>query len=288
MHTAQRRSAHLSLKRPLSEWLLILAALVIFLLILVLPLYVVLTQGLANGLPYFWQAIIEPDAISALKLTLLTAAIAVPLNIIFGIAAAWAVTKYQFTGRQLLITLIDLPFSVSPIVAGLIYVLLFGAQSWLYPYLDAWQIQVVYAVPGIILATLFVSVPFVARELIPIMETQGTLEEEAATVLGAKGWQIFLYVTLPNIKWALLHGVVLCTARALGEFGAVSVVSGHIRGYTNTLPLHIEILYNEYNIVAAFSVAILLLLLSLVLLLARQWTERELNRDLTGHNEASL
>lgn len=288
MHTAQQRSAHLSLKRPLSEWLLILAALVIFLLILVLPLYVVLTQGLANGLPYFWQAIIEPDAISALKLTLLTAAIAVPLNIIFGIAAAWAVTKYQFTGRQLLITLIDLPFSVSPIVAGLIYVLLFGAQSWLYPYLDAWQIQVVYAVPGIILATLFVSVPFVARELIPIMETQGTLEEEAATVLGAKGWQIFLYVTLPNIKWALLHGVVLCTARALGEFGAVSVVSGHIRGYTNTLPLHIEILYNEYNIVAAFSVAILLLLLSLVLLLARQWTERELNRDLTGHNEASL
>ena len=210
---------------------------------------------------------------------LLAAGIAVPLNVIFGIAAAWAVTKYQFRGRQLLLTLIDLPFSISPVVAGLIYVLLFGAQSWLYPHLQAVDFQIIYAIPGIILATLFVSVPFVARELIPIMESQGIVEEEAAAVLGANGWQIFYYVTLPNIKWALLHGVVLCTARALGEFGAVSVVSGHIRGYTNTLPLQIEILYNEYNIVAAFSVAILLLGLSLILLLIRQWTESKLARQ---------
>ncbi|WP_303818724.1 sulfate ABC transporter permease subunit CysW [Actinobacillus minor] len=268
-----------SQKRPLAEKGLISLAVILFFIFLVLPLLVVLSQGLAKGWSFFWQAISEEDTISALKLTLLAAGIAVPLNVIFGIAAAWAVTKYQFRGRQLLLTLIDLPFSISPVVAGLIYVLLFGAQSWLYPHLQAVDFQIIYAIPGIILATLFVSVPFVARELIPIMESQGIVEEEAAAVLGANGWQIFYYVTLPNIKWALLHGVVLCTARALGEFGAVSVVSGHIRGYTNTLPLQIEILYNEYNIVAAFSVAILLLGLSLILLLIRQWTESKLARQ---------
>lgn len=268
-----------SQKRPLAEKGLISLAVILFFVFLVLPLLVVLSQGLAKGLGFFWQAISEEDTISALKLTLFAAGIAVPLNVIFGIAAAWAVTKYQFRGRQLLLTLIDLPFSISPVVAGLIYVLLFGAQSWLYPHLQVVDFQIIYAIPGIILATLFVSVPFVARELIPIMESQGIVEEEAAAVLGANGWQIFYYVTLPNIKWALLHGVVLCTARALGEFGAVSVVSGHIRGYTNTLPLQIEILYNEYNIVAAFSVAILLLGLSLILLLIRQWTESKLARQ---------
>ncbi len=262
-----------------AAYALIALSVVIFLILLVLPLLVMIAQGFSEGFPLFWATILEPDTIAALKLTLLAAAIAMPLNVVFGVFAAWAVSKYEFRGRQFLITLIDLPFSVSPIVAGLIYVLLFGTQSWLYPYLDAWGIQIVYAVPGIVLATIFVSVPFVARELIPIMQAQGTQEEETATVLGANGWQIFRYITLPNIKWALLHGVVLCTARALGEFGAVSVLSGHIRGYTNTLPLHIEILYNEYNIVAAFSVAVLLLLLSLVLLLARQWTESKLGRE---------
>lgn len=269
---------NLSKKRPLTETLLISLAVSVFVILLLLPLLVVISQGLAKGLDFFLASISEEDTLAALKLTLLAATIAVPLNIIFGIAAAWAVAKYQFRGRQLLLTLIDLPFSISPVVAGLIYVLLFGAQSWLYPHLQAVDFQIVYAIPGIILTTLFVSVPFVARELIPIMEVQGTMEEEAAAVLGANGWQTFYHVTLPNIKWALLHGVVLCTARALGEFGAVSVVSGHIRGLTNTLPLQIEILYNEYNIVAAFSVAILLLGLSLILLFIRQWTEAKLAR----------
>ncbi|QLB16457.1 sulfate ABC transporter permease subunit CysW [Mannheimia varigena] len=267
-------------KRPLAEYFLIASALILFALILVLPLLTVIAQGFAKGFIFFWEAISEEDTLSALKLTLLAVSIAVPLNVIFGIAAAWVVTKYQFRGRQLLLTLIDLPFSISPIVAGLIYVLLFGAQSWLYPHLQAVDFQIIYAIPGIILATLFISVPFVAREIIPVMEAQGVAEEEAATVLGANGWQIFCYVTLPNIKWALLHGVVLCTARALGEFGAVSVVSGHIRGVTNTLPLQIEILYNEYNAAAAFSVAILLLCLSLILLFLRQWTEHKLVREL--------
>lgn len=256
------------------QLLLILLAVLLFFGLLLLPLVVVLAQGLANGVNAFWQVIIEPDTLSAFKLTLIAVGVAVPLNVIFGVCAAWVITKYQFKGKQILVTLIDLPFSISPIVAGLIYVLLFGAQSALYPFLQAWNIQIVYAIPGIILATIFVSVPFVARELIPIMALQGTHEEEAASVLGANGWQIFFHITLPNIKWALMHGVVLCTARSLGEFGAVSVVSGHIRGYTNTLPLHVEILYNEYNIVAAFSVAILLLMMSLALLLIRQWIER--------------
>lgn len=261
------------------QLLLILLAVLLFFGLLLLPLVVVLAQGLANGVNAFWQVIIEPDTLSAFKLTLIAVGVAVPLNVIFGICAAWVITKYQFKGKQILVTLIDLPFSISPIVAGLIYVLLFGAQSALYPFLQAWNIQIVYAIPGIILATIFVSVPFVARELIPIMALQGTHEEEAASVLGANGWQIFFHITLPNIKWALMHGVVLCTARSLGEFGAVSVVSGHIRGYTNTLPLHVEILYNEYNIVAAFSVAILLLMMSLALLLIRQWIERRLANE---------
>ena len=261
------------------QLLLILLAVLLFFGLLVLPLVVVLAQGLANGINAFWQVIIEPDTLSAFKLTLIAVGVAVPLNVIFGVCAAWVITKYQFKGKQILVTLIDLPFSISPIVAGLIYVLLFGAQSALYPFLQAWNIQIVYAIPGIILATIFVSVPFVARELIPIMALQGTHEEEGASVLGANGWQIFFHITLPNIKWALMHGVVLCTARSLGEFGAVSVVSGHIRGYTNTLPLHVEILYNEYNIVAAFSVAILLLMMSLALLLIRQWIERRLANE---------
>lgn len=261
------------------QLLLILLAILLFFGLLVLPLVVVLAQGLANGVNAFWQVIIEPDTLSAFKLTLIAVGVAVPLNVIFGVCAAWVITKYQFKGKQILVTLIDLPFSISPIVAGLIYVLLFGAQSALYPFLQAWNIQIVYAIPGIILATIFVSVPFVARELIPIMALQGIHEEEAASVLGANGWQIFFHITLPNIKWALMHGVVLCTARSLGEFGAVSVVSGHIRGYTNTLPLHVEILYNEYNIIAAFSVAILLLMMSLALLLIRQWIERRLANE---------
>jgi sulfate transport system permease protein len=264
---------------------LIVIAWAVFAVILVLPLYIVVTQGLSRGLEFFWEAIREPDAISALKLTLLATAISVPLNLVFGVAAAWAVTKFEFRGKSILVTLIDMPFSVSPVVAGLIYVLLFGAQSKLAPYLQDQNLQIIYAVPGIVLATIFVTFPFVARELIPLMEEQGTTEEEAARLLGANGWQMFWHVTLPNVKWALVYGVVLCTARAMGEFGAVSVVSGHIRGYTNTLPLHIEILYNEYNIVAAFSVAILLLLMALVVLLLRQWSEARLSRQLKANQD---
>lgn len=262
-----------------SALILIILAWLIFILVLLLPLWAVVSQGLAKGLGEFWIAIREPDAISAFKLTLIATGISVPLNIIFGIAAAWCVTKYEFWGKSILVTLIDLPFSISPVVAGLIYVLLFGAQSYFADFFNEYDIQIVYAVPGIVLATIFVTFPFVARSLIPLMQEQGTQEEEAARLLGASGFKIFWYITLPNIKWALLYGVVLCTARAMGEFGAVSVVSGHIRGYTNTLPLHIEILYNEYNIVAAFSVAILLLMMALVVLLLRQWSESRLNRS---------
>jgi sulfate transport system permease protein len=264
---------------------LILIAWAVFAVILLLPLYMVLSQGLSRGLAFFWEAIREPDALSALKLTLLATAISVPLNLVFGVSAAWAITKFEFPGKSVLISLIDLPFSVSPVVAGLIYVLLFGAQSKLAPFLQEHDLQIVYAVPGIVLATIFVTFPFVARELIPLMEEQGTTEEEAARLLGANGWQMFWHVTLPNVKWALIYGVVLCTARAMGEFGAVSVISGHIRGYTNTLPLHIEILYNEYNIVAAFSVAILLLLMALLVLLLRQWSEARLSRQLEADQD---
>jgi sulfate transport system permease protein len=219
-----------------------------------------------RGGDVYLAAITDPDAVSAIKLTLTVAAIAVPLNLVFGVAAAWAIAKFEFRGKNLLITLIDLPFSVSPVVSGLIYVLVFGLQGWLGPWLAEHDLKIIFAVPGIVLATVFVTVPFIARELIPLMQAQGTEEEEAAVVLGASGWQTFYQVTLPNIKWGLLYGSILCNARAMGEFGAVSVVSGHIRGSTNTLPLHVEILYNEYNFAAAFAVASLLAFLALVTL----------------------
>lgn len=257
---------------------LILGAWLAFVLFLLLPLLVVLSEALKLGLGTFFSALVEPDALSALKLTLLAVGIAVPLNLVFGVAAAWCVSKYEFRGKSLLVTLIDLPFSVSPVIAGLIYVLLFGAQGFFGEWLQERDIQIIFALPGIVLATVFVTVPFVARELIPLMQEQGTQEEEAARLLGANGWQMFWHVTLPNIKWGLIYGVVLCAARAMGEFGAVSVVSGHIRGYTNTLPLHVEILYNEYNHVAAFSVASLLLALALIILLLKQWSEARLSR----------
>ena len=263
---------------PVGRVLLIVAAWLAFTLFLLLPLLVVLSEALKLGLGTFFSALIEPDAISALKLTLLAVGISVPLNLVFGVAAAWCVSKYEFRGKSLLVTLIDLPFSVSPVIAGLIYVLLFGAQGFFGEWLAERDIQIIFALPGIVLATLFVTVPFVARELIPLMQEQGTQEEEAARLLGANGWQMFWHVTVPNIKWGLIYGVVLCTARAMGEFGAVSVVSGHIRGVTNTLPLHVEILYNEYNHVAAFAVASLLLILALFILLLKQWSENRINR----------
>lgn len=262
----------------LGRRLLIAAAWLAFAVFLLLPLYVVLSEALKLGFGTFFEALLEPDALSALNLTLLAVGISVPLNLVFGLAAAWCVSKYEFPGKSLLVTLIDLPFSVSPVIAGLIYVLLFGAQGVFGEWLTEHDIQIVFALPGIVLATIFVTLPFVARELIPLMQEQGTQEEEAARLLGANGWQMFWHVTLPNIKWGLIYGVVLCTARAMGEFGAVSVVSGHIRGFTNTLPLHVEILYNEYNHVAAFSVASLLLVLALIILLLKQWSEARLSR----------
>ena len=264
---------------------LIFAAWATFIVFLVLPLAIVLIEALKMGVAHFFDSMLEADAISALKLTLLAVAISVPLNLIFGVAAAWCVSKHDFYGKSILITLIDLPFSVSPIIAGLVYVLLFGAQGFFGEWLIEHDIQIIFAVPGIVLATLFVTVPFVARELIPLMQQQGTQEEEAARLLGASGWQMFWHVTVPNIKWGLMYGVVLCTARAMGEFGAVSVVSGHIRGFTNTLPLHVEILYNEYNHVAAFSVASLLLILALIMLLLKQWSESRINRQLNNGDE---
>ena len=242
-------------------------------LFLLMPLAVVFVEALRKGLPAYLEALADPDAISAIKLTLLAAAVAVPLNLVFGVAAAWAIAKFEFAGKQLLITLIDLPFSVSPVVAGLIYVLVFGLQGWFGPTLQGWDLKVIFALPGIVLATVFVTFPFVARELIPLMQSQGTDEEQAALVLGASGWQTFRHVTLPNIKWGLLYGVILCNARAMGEFGAVSVVSGHIRGYTNTIPLQVEILYNEYQFVASFAVASLLALLALVTLVLKSLVE---------------
>ncbi len=263
----------------LGRRLLILAAWLVFALFLLLPLVIVVSEALKLGFGTFFEAIFEPDALAALKLTLIAVGISVPLNLVFGVAAAWCVSKYEFRGKSILVTLIDLPFSVSPVIAGLIYVLLFGAQGYFGEWLSDRDIQIIFAVPGIVLATLFVTVPFVARELIPLMQEQGTTEEEAARLLGASGWQMFWHITLPNIKWGLIYGVVLCTARAMGEFGAVSVVSGHIRGLTNTLPLHVEILYNEYNHVAAFSVASLLLALALVILLLKQWSESRIERQ---------
>lgn len=246
--------------------LLIGLALAFLLLFLVLPLAAVFTEALRQGWDAYVEGLTDPDAWSAIKLTLLTAVIAVPLNLVFGVAAAWCVAKFEFRGKAFLITLIDLPFSISPVVAGLMYVLVFGANGWFGSWLAAHDIKIIFAVPGIVLATVFVTFPFIARELIPLMQAQGTDEEQAAVVLGANGWQTFWYVTLPNIKWGLVYGVILCNARAMGEFGAVSVVSGHIRGQTNTIPLHVEILYNEYQSVAAFAAASLLALLALVTL----------------------
>ena len=253
--------------------LLITLAIAFILLIVALPVAVVFHEAFAKGAAVYFSSIIEPDALSAIKLTFLVAAIAVPLNIIFGLAASWAIAKFEFWGKHFLITLIDLPFSVSPVISGLIYVLIFGAHSALGVYLMDHDIQIIFAVPGLVLATIFVTFPFVARELIPLMQEQGTEEEEAAVLLGASGWQTFYKVTLPNIKWGLLYGVLLCNARAMGEFGAVSVVSGHIRGKTNTLPLHVEILYNEYNFAAAFAVASLLTFLGLVTLVFKRFIE---------------
>ncbi|MBB5019976.1 sulfate transport system permease protein [Chitinivorax tropicus] len=261
------------------QWLLIGLAMVFLAIFLVMPLAAVFVEALRKGWGAYIAALQDPDALSAVKLTLVTALIAVPLNLVFGIAAAWAIAKFEFKGKSLLTTLIDLPFSVSPVVAGLIYVLLFGAQGWLGPWLQQHDLKIIFAVPGIVLATVFVTFPFVARELIPLMQAQGSEEEQAAMVLGASGFQTFWRVTLPNIKWGLLYGVILCNARAMGEFGAVSVVSGHIRGLTNTVPLHVEILYNEYNFVAAFACASILALLALVTLGLKTWVEWKAERD---------
>lgn len=251
------------------KWGLIGVALVFLAFILVLPLVLVFAEALSKGVAVYWESISEPDALSAIKLTLLVAAISVPLNTVFGVAASWAIARFRFWGRNLLLTLIDLPFAVSPVVSGLIYVLLFGAQGWFGPWLREHDVRIIFAVPGIVLATIFVTFPFVARELIPLMEAQGSEQEEAARVLGASGLQIFWRVTLPNIKWGLLYGVILCNARAMGEFGAVSVVSSRIRGEAVTIPLHVEILYNEYNAAAAFAVASLLAVLGLLTLVLK-------------------
>lgn len=267
------------------KWTLIGIALVFIFLFLILPLAAVFTEALRKGFDAFLEAFKEPDAWSAIKLTLITAAIAVPLNLVFGVAAAWAIAKYEFRGKAFLTTLVDLPFSVSPVVAGLIYVLLFGAHGWFGPWLQAHDVKIIFAVPGIVLATIFVTFPFVARELIPLMQAQGTDEEQAAQVLGASGWQTFWHVTLPNIKWGLIYGVILCNARAMGEFGAVSVVSGHIRGQTNTMPLHVEILYNEYQSVAAFAVASLLALLAVVTLVIKSVAEWKHEREMKAAAE---
>jgi len=255
------------------RWTLTLTALGFLGLFLFVPLAAVFTEALRRGVGPYFQAFRNPDAVAAIRLTLTVAVIAVPLNLVFGVAASWAIAKFNFPGKSVLTTLIDLPFAVSPVISGLIYVLLFGLQGWLGPWLSEHDIHIIFAVPGIVLATIFVTFPFVARELIPLMQSQGNDEELAALTLGANGWQTFRRVTLPNIKWGLFYGVMLCNARAMGEFGAVSVVSGHIRGQTNTVPLHVEILYNEYNFVAAFAVASLLSLLALVTLALKSFIE---------------
>ena len=273
---------------PAIRWLLTALALGFMGLFLVLPLAAVFVEALKAGWTAYWAALKEPDALSAIRLTLLTAAIAVPLNLVFGVAAAWCIAKFEFKGKAFLTTLIDLPFSVSPVVAGLIYVLVFGAQGWLGPWLAEHDIKIIFAVPGIVLATVFVTFPFIARELIPLMQAQGSDEEQAAQVLGATGWQTFWRVTLPNIKWGLIYGVILCNARAMGEFGAVSVVSGHIRGQTNTMPLHVEILYNEYQGQAAFAVASLLALLAIVTLIIKTWVEWRHEREMKATVELPL
>ncbi|MFC8688568.1 sulfate ABC transporter permease subunit CysW [Brevibacillus porteri] len=273
------------------RWTLIILALLFLGLFLILPLVAVFTEAFRQGAEVFLASITEEETLSAVKLTLLVAAISVPLNVTFGIAAAWAIAKFSFPGKNVLLTLIDLPFAVSPVIAGLIFVLLFGSQGVAAPFLAEWDLKIIFAVPGIVLATTFVTFPFVARELIPVMEAQGRDEEEAAVSLGASGWKTFLRVTLPNVKWGLLYGVILCNARAMGEFGAVSVVSGHIRGMTNTLPLHVEILYNEYQFAAAFAVATLLAALALVTLILKsliEWkTERQAKLDEEQHYDVT-
>jgi sulfate/thiosulfate transport system permease protein len=266
--------------------LLIAITLVFISLFLVLPLISVFAQAFAKGFSFYFETLRDPNTWSAIRLTLIAAGISVPLNCIFGVAAAWTIAKFDFRGKNLLLTLIDLPFSVSPVIAGLIYVLVFGAQGWFGPWLSDHNIKVIFAVPGIVLATIFVTFPFVARELIPLMQVQGRTEEEAARVLGASGWQTFWRVTLPNIKWGLLYGVILCNARAMGEFGAVSVVSGHIRGQTNTIPLHVEILYNDYNVTGAFAVASVLTFLALVTLVLKTWAEHK-NTQLNTSDDLS-
>lgn len=268
----QRRNSAIG-EQPWVQVALIAVALLFLLGFLLLPLVAVFTEALRHGWRVYVDAISEPDARSAIWLTLLTAAITVPLNLVFGLAAAWAITKFEFRGKTLLVTLIDLPFSVSPVVAGLIYILIFGRNGWFGPWLFDHDIKIVFAMPGIVLATTFVTFPFIARELIPLMQEQGTDYEQAALSLGASGWQTFRRVTLPNIRWGLLYGVLLCTARAMGEFGAVSVVSGHIRGQTNTMPLHVEILYNEYQFSGAFAVASLLAIFALVTLALKSYLE---------------
>lgn len=258
---------------PFVRWALIGLAMAFLAVFLVLPIFIVVGSALNKGMVFYFKALSEPVALAAVKLTLLVAVIAVPFNIVFGLTASWAIAKFDFWGKKFLITLIDLPFTVSPVISGLIFVLLFGAQGVLGPWLNEHDIKIVFAVPGIVLATVFVTFPFVARELIPLMQALGSEEECAAVTLGANGWQTFFRVTLPNVKWGLLYGVILCNARAMGEFGAVSVVSGHIRGLTNTIPLHVEILYNEYNFTASFAVASLLMLLALVTLVVKHIIE---------------
>lgn len=265
----------------LAKWGLIVVSLLFLSFFLIVPLVLVFSEAFKKGWEIYVQAIVEADVISSIKLTLITAGLSVPANVIFGIAAAWAITKFEFRGKNLLITLIDLPFAISPVISGMIFVLLFGAQGVLGPWLEQYDLKIIFAVPGIVLATTFVTFPFVARELIAVMQTQGNDEEEAALSLGASGWQTFFRVTLPNIKWGLLYGIILCNARAMGEFGAVSVVSGHIRGQTNTLPLQVEILYNEYNFAAAFAAASLLTILALVTLLIKnivEWKNKQSGR----------
>jgi sulfate transport system permease protein len=288
-HTAELSAQPRATTEPVVvRWLLISVALAFLVMFLFVPLVAVFVQALQKGIIVYLDALRQPDALAAIRLTLLTAVIAVPLNLIFGVAAAWAITKFEFVGKSLLITLIDVPFAVSPVISGLIFVLLFGLQGWLGPWLSEHDLKVIFAVPGIVLATIFVTFPFVARELIPLMQEQGTEEEQAALMLGASGWQTFFRVTLPNIKWGLLYGVILCNARAMGEFGAVSVVSGHIRGQTNTMPLYVEILYNEYSFAAAFAVASLLALLALVTLVAKSVVEWKTQQQILADERAAV
>ena len=291
---APRRAVRARLRRPHEDppavrWALTALALLFLAAFVLVPAAAVVSEALKDGVALWWRSFVDPDALAAIRLTLLVAGIAVPLNALFGLAAAWSITRFRFPGKNALVSLIDLPFGVSPVISGMVTVLLFGAHGWFGPWLTDHGVKVVFAVPGIVLATVFVTFPFVARELIPFMEAQGTEEEEAALVLGASGWQILRKVTLPNVKWSLLYGVILCNARAMGEFGAVSVVSGHIRGVTNTIPLHVEILYNEYQFRAAFAVASLLFVLAIVTLVAKkslEWKQQLARREAARRSPA--